>query len=74
MITAPLAEHRPRGQAGGRAPRPAYAAIMVTPGHGVQWQSDFSHDGGRLDRPRPALAQADPRRVHGHRLRVAPTE
>ena len=34
----------------------AYAAVMVAPGHGVQWQADFSSARQRLDRARPSLA------------------
>ena len=44
---------------------------MVTPGNGVQWQADFTHEASGIDGPRPAVAQADPRREPDHRLRVA---
>jgi ABC-type transport system involved in multi-copper enzyme maturation permease subunit len=37
----------------GPGPDPAYAAIMVTPEHGVQWQSDFSHQAAGSTGPAP---------------------
>ena len=37
----------------GPGPVPAYAAIMVTPGHGVQWQSDFAHEAAGTADPAP---------------------
>ena len=52
----------------------AYAAIMITGGHGVRWQYDYTHDSAGLHRHRlrrvPALAAADPLRRHDHRLRL----
>ena len=37
----------------GAAPEVAYAAIMVTPGHGVQWRTDFSSDVSGSTGPAP---------------------
>ena len=52
MITGPVtAPAATRGS--GAGPAPAYAAIMVTPGHGVQWQSDFSHKAAGSTDPAP---------------------
>ena len=50
----------------GTRPGSPYAAIMVTPGHGVRMQYDFTHDiAGQFRRarcrPRPAVAAAYPR-------------
>ena len=75
---------RPRPRAAGprpgsssrRAPgrdRP-YAAMMVTGGHGVRMQYDYTSDiggpAGRRLRGVPAVAAADPVRRHAHRLRL----
>ena len=43
-VTGPADSSKSSGGKAGAGPAPAYAAIMVTPGHGVQWQSDFSHE------------------------------
>jgi len=51
MITGPVAD--PTSKTGLPASPPAYAAIMVTPGHGVQWQSDISHDAAGTTDPAP---------------------
>ena len=50
MITAPVPD--PGGKEGGD-PDPRYAAVMVTPGHGVQWQSGFSHTAAGSSDPAP---------------------
>jgi len=41
LITGPVSE--PQGKQGA-TPDAGYAAIMVTPGHGVQWQADFTSE------------------------------
>ena len=52
----------------------AYAAMMVTGGHGVRMQYDYTDDTRRPGRRRlrdvAALAAADPLRRHAHRLRL----
>ena len=52
----------------------AYAAMMVTGGHGVRMQYDYTQDvagpARRRHRGVPALAAADPVRRHDHRLRL----
>ena len=50
LITAPVTA--PEGKAG-PPPAPAYAAIMVTPGHGVQWQAGFSQEAAGTTGPAP---------------------
>ena len=55
-------------------PGSAYAAMMVTGGHGVRMQWDYTRDtaglAGRRLRGVAALAAADPFRRHHHRLRL----
>ena len=54
MITGPLRSRGPVDRPGAAAPpRAAYAAIMVAPGHGVQWQTDFSTSTGGSTGPAP---------------------
>ena len=52
----------------------AYAAMMVTGGHGVRMQYNYTHDTaglpGAVSAASPALAAADPLRRHDHRLRL----
>ena len=51
-------------------PTPAYAAIMVTPGHGVQWQADFTHEASGSTGPAPRWLKLTRVGIPGHRLRV----
>ena len=54
MISAPLsAPGADAGDKQGIGPEPAYAAIMVTPGSGVQWQADFTHEASGSTGPAP---------------------
>ncbi len=54
MISAPLsAPGADAGDKQGPGPEPAYAAIMVTPGNGVQWQADFTHEASGSTGPAP---------------------
>jgi ABC-type transport system involved in multi-copper enzyme maturation permease subunit len=50
MITAPVTSPATKTPA---APAPAYAAVMVTPEHGVQWQSDFAQKAAGSPDPAP---------------------
>jgi hypothetical protein len=43
MLTGPVLPPGTESKQGG-GPDASYAAIMVTPGHGVRWQADFSAD------------------------------
>ena len=57
MITGPVTADegatKSRGTKAGAALASAYAAIMVTPGHGVRWQSDFTHKAAGSTGPAP---------------------
>jgi len=52
MITSALDDKRVGGKAGAE-PEPSYAAIMVTPGHGVRWQADFEQEAAGTSGPAP---------------------
>jgi len=50
MISGPVIAPTDKTGAG---PAPAYAAIMVTPEHGVRWQADFTHKATGSSDPAP---------------------
>jgi len=55
MISGPLTTPAKRGS-GSKVvlgPEPTYAAVMVTPGHGVGWQADFEHETAGTSGPAP---------------------
>jgi ABC-type transport system involved in multi-copper enzyme maturation permease subunit len=54
MISGPLTTPKDRGnKAPVLGPEPAYAAIMVTPGHGVVWQAGFESEAAGTAGPAP---------------------
>jgi hypothetical protein len=53
MLTGPLLSAGPVDRPGAAAPEVAYAAILVAPGHGVQWQTDFSTTSSGSTGPAP---------------------
>jgi ABC-type transport system involved in multi-copper enzyme maturation permease subunit len=54
MITdLPAAPSKDTGSKGGPTPEPPYAAIMVTPGDGVQWQADYTDEVSGTTGPAP---------------------
>ena len=53
MITRLVSTTGPVDKPAAAAPELAYAAVMVTPGHGVQWQADFSSHASGSTGPAP---------------------